>query len=119
MTWPWRTQASLLAEQLAKAEARAEAAELALAKERRERMDDVRHVLSMWLRHAKTYPLPATADEKAAAKAEQANKPPPPLSPDMLARREAVRQWAKANGYTEREADEKFAESMHLMMEDE
>lgn len=112
-------------ELLAKAEMRAEVAEAALTHERRERMSDVhrlttdlRHFASMWLRHSGTYPLPPTAEEKAEAKVERENKPPPSLNADQLARREAVRQWAKANGYTEREADEKFAATMNMMYEE-
>lgn len=98
-----------------KLEQRAEAAEAALAKERSENSADLRHFASMWLRKNGSYPLPKTADEKAEAKAERAERAnqPPVLSADQLARRDAVRLWAKNNGYTEEEADKKFMAQLH------
>lgn len=63
-----------------------------LASERRERMQDVRHILSMWLRHEKTYPLPPSEAEKVEAKAEaeEAKKRPPILDEIVQAKRKAM-----------------------------
>jgi hypothetical protein len=115
--WPW-SEPTLLREQLAKAEQRALDAEAALTAEREARMRDVRHVLGMWLRHERSVPLPPTSEEKAELQAERENRKPQ-LSADQLARRDAVRQWAKVNGFSQDEADEKFAETMTQMMDDE
>lgn len=117
--WIRRAELRRVLEQVRKAEARAAAAESALARERKDRMGDVRHVVSQFLRREKTYPLPPTAEEKAEVQEKLANQPPPPLTADQLARREALRQWAKTNGFTQKEADERFTETMNQMMEDE
>lgn len=105
---------------LAKAEARAEAAESALAIERQENSKAQRHLVSMFLRREKTYPLPATAEEKAEAKAEQQAKrnEPPQLTPDLVARREAVRQYARQNGQTVEEADKAFMAQIGIQVDE-
>lgn len=106
-------------QRLAAAERRAEVAEAALATERKERMADVRHVLSQWLRHERTYPLPPTAEEKAEKKAERANVPPPTLTADQLARRQAVRDWAKREGLSQEDADKAFMAQLGQQVETE
>lgn len=106
--WPWSTTA-LLQTQLAKAEQRAELAESALATERDARMRDVRHVLSMWLRHEKALPLPITPADKPE-RAEQR----PQFTDVQLAQREALRREAQRLGISQQEADEKFEQMSNL-----
>ena len=111
---------SSLALQVPKLELRAEAAELALATERKERIADVRHVLSMWLRHERALPLQPTAAEKAETEAERQRKTqePPELNADQLARRAAVRDWAMRNGFTEAQADESFMSQLSQQIDE-
>ena len=103
-----QTEYDLLLEQKRVAEARAAAAESALAAERQERMKDVRHIMSMWLRHSKALPLPATKEERAEADEVKKNAPPPPLNPTKQAQWDALKSYALANGIPVEEAQEKF-----------
>lgn len=120
--WVRKSEIRRILEQAKAAEARALAAESALAVERKERMSDVRHVLSMWLRSAKTFPLPATVEEKEQAKAEAEEKKnePPILTDVQLAMRDANRREAARYGKTQEEADADFErEFLNQMMETE
>jgi hypothetical protein len=109
-----------LLEQVKAAEARALAAESALAVERRERMADVRHVVSQFLRREKTFPLPPTAEEKAEAKveAEEIKSQPVPLTEVQLAMREANRKDAAARGISQEDADRDFEKYMLDLMDE-
>lgn len=120
MNWPWRTVSSLLSEQLVKAEARAIAAEAALVVERRERIAEVRHILSMALRRNGTYPLPPTETEKVEVEAVKRQRldQPPKLTADQEARLAAVREYAKANGFTEEEAYNSFMSQLGAQVEE-
>lgn len=104
-----------------KLELRAEEAERALIKEREDRISEVRHVLSMFLRRMQTYPLPATADEKAEKYAEQQQREsqPPKLTPDQQARLNAAVAWGKQNGFTEEEARESFMAQLTMQVDDQ
>lgn len=106
----FKTQIQILTEQLAKAEARAAAAELALAEERLQNRRDLRHFASMWLRHNKSLPLPLTLEDKAEAqaKAEDRNNQPVPLTEIEIAQRDANRREAARFGVSEEEADRDF-----------
>lgn len=110
-----------LALQVPKLELRAEQAELALASEREQRMRDVRHVLSMFLRREKAFPLPPTATEKAEAKAEKEQKvsEPPKLNEDQQARLNAAIEWGQRNGFTEEEARKSFMAQLNTQVMDE
>lgn len=110
--WIRAAEVRRILEQVKAAEARALAAETALATERRERMADVRHVMSMFLRREKTFPLPPTAEEKAEAKEETKQDQPPPLTDVQIAQREAYRM-ARPDGVSQEEADEVFAQMMN------
>jgi hypothetical protein len=105
-----------LAVHVPKLELRAESAESTLAKEREIHQQEIRHWASMFLRREKTYPLPPTADEKVEAQAEkvQRQSQPPTLNADQLARREAVRGYARQEGKTEEEADRSFMASIGI-----
>lgn len=110
-----------LALHVPKLELRAERAEDTLAKEREIHQQEIRHWASMFLRREKTYPLPPTADEKVEQQAEKAQRQqqqPPTLNADQVARRDAVRQWAKQNGLTEEEADKSFMAQLSMQVED-
>lgn len=109
-----------LAQHVPKLELRAETAEAALVAEREQRMRDVRHVLSMWLRHERSSPLPATATERDEAKAERARRASEPieLNADQLARREAVREWGKQHGFTQEEADQSFMAQLQTQVDE-
>lgn len=116
----FKSQIQILTEQLAKAEARAEAAEIALAHERDQRMADVRHIMSMWLRHSRSLPLPPTIEEKAeaSAKTEAEKNAPRPLTDVEVAMRDANRRAAAAAGIDEEQADRDFeAKILNRMME--
>jgi hypothetical protein len=106
----WKSQIQILTEQLAKAEARAEAAESALAEERRENRRAERHMASMWLRHNRSLPIPPTAQERAetTAKIEEQRNQPVPLSDIELAMRDANRREAALHGISEEQADRDF-----------
>lgn len=147
MSWPWADRA-LLREQLKAAEARASAAEAALASERvfaEERRESLklalaekmqayeavaiertenrrqeRHLTSMWLRHQKSYPLPPTAEEKAEAKveAEEAQKRPIPFTDVEFAMMEANRRDAALIGISAEDADKDFMKNRHMFSDD-
>lgn len=114
MNWPW-TDNLLLREQLAKAEARAEKSEAALTAERENRMRDVRHVLSAWLRHEKAFPLPKTLEEET--KTEEKQEQPVLLTDVQLAMRDANRKEAARHGISQEDADRDFEKYMSEMME--
>jgi hypothetical protein len=109
-----------LALHVPKLELRAESAESILAKEREIHQQEIRHWASMFLRREKTWPLPLTTDEKVEAQAEkvQRQSQPPALNADQLARREAVRLWAKQNGLTEEEADKSFMAQLSMQVDE-
>jgi len=104
---------------ISRAEARAAAAESTLREERERHTRDMRHVMSMFLRREKTFPLPMTKEEKAEVKAEaeEARKTPPPLTPLQVSMREANRRDAAQYGETVEQADERFMKSLHIMTE--
>jgi hypothetical protein len=106
----WKSQIQILTEQLARAEARADAAEAALARERAENRTTERHLVSMWLRHNKSLPLPPTSTEKAEAQAkvEEQKKQPIPLTEIEVAMRDANRREAAQYGISEEQADKDF-----------
>jgi hypothetical protein len=109
-----------LALHVPKLELRAESAESTLAKEREIHQQEIRHWASMFLRREKTYPLPPTADEKVEAQVErqQRQSQPPTLNADQLARREAVRLWAKTNGFSEEDADKSFMAQLGMQTDE-
>lgn len=118
--WLRRSEVRRILEQVKAAEARATAAEAALAVERRERMNDVRHVISQFLRREKTFPLPKTVEEKAEAKveAEEKKNQPVPLTDVQIAMRDANRREAARFGKSEEEADKDFEQQiLNKMME--
>jgi hypothetical protein len=99
---------------------RAESAESTLARERKIHQQEIRHWASMFLRREKTWPLPPTADEKVEAQVErqQRQSQPPTLNADQLARREAVRQWAKQNGFSGEDADKSFMAQLSTQIDE-
>lgn len=103
---------------IARAEARAEAAESSLREERRQHTRDMRHVMSMFLRREKTFPLPMTKEEKAEVKAEaeEIRKTPPPLTPLQVSMRDANRKEAARFGIAEEEADRDFEQKILSQM---
>lgn len=109
-----------LAVHVPKLELRAEQAEAALVRERNDRISEVRHVLSMFLRREKTYPLPATETEKVEARVEQQQRQSqlPRLTPDQEARLAAIREYAKQEGITQEEADRKFMASIGIQVDE-
>ena len=108
--WISRAELRRLLEQVKAAEARATAAESALALERKENRQSEKHFASMWLRHHKSLPLPKTAEEKLEEKAEveQQRQQPIPLTDVQLAMREANRRAAAMVGKSQEEADADF-----------
>lgn len=108
--WVRRSELRRILEQVRAAEVRASAAESALAVERRERMADVRHVMSMFLRREKSFPLPPTAEEKeqVAAEVEARKNEPIPLTDVQIAMRDANRKEAAKWGKSQEEADRDF-----------
>lgn len=131
MNWPWADSA-LLREQIQAANRRTMAAESAflqlrqdvheylkervikleaqLESERAENRKSERHLVSMWLRHNKSLPLPKTVDEKEEAKVEAEDKKdqPPQLTDVQLAMRDANRLEAARVGISQEEADRDF-----------
>lgn len=101
---------SALALQVPKLELRVERAEDALTKEREVHQQEIRHLVSMWLRRNGSYPLPSTPDEKAEAKAEKQaqREQPPKLNEDQLAQLKAAIAWGQQNGFTEEESTRSF-----------
>lgn len=116
MNWPFGDTA-LLREQLRAAEARANAAEAALALERRENRQQERHLVSMFLRRQGSIPLPKTAAEKAEAAEAKQSQGPPPLSDVEIAMRDANRRDAALVGISEEEADKDFMGHLHMFIE--
>lgn len=116
----WKSQIQILSEALAKAEARAESAESALAEERRENRRTERHWASMFLRREKSLPLPLTANEKieAQAKVEEQRKQPIPLTDIQQAMRDANRREAARFGVSEEDADRDFERKILKQMMD-
>lgn len=115
--WVSRSELRRILEQVKVAEARATAAESALALERkgnrqseRESRTELRHFASMWLRSNRSLPLPKTAEEKEEAKveAQKASEQPIPLTDLQLAMRDANRKEAAKFGKTQEEADKDF-----------
>lgn len=117
--WLRRSEVRRILEQVKAADVRASAAEAALAVERRERMADVRHVISQFLRREKTFPLPKTVEEKAEAKveADEIKDQPIPLTDVQLAMRDANRREAAKHGISEEDADKDFEKYMTTLME--
>lgn len=116
----WKSQIQLLTEALAKAEARAEDAESALARERSENRTTERHLVSMWLRHNRSLPLPPTPTEKAEAQAkvEEQKNQPVPLTDVQVAMRDANRREAARFGVSEEDADRDFEQKILSQMMD-
>jgi hypothetical protein len=114
----WKSQIQILTEALAKAEARADRAEAALAEERRENRRAERHFASMWLRHNKSLPLPPSLEEKAEtqAKAEEQKKQPVPLTEVQQAMRDANRRHAAEYGVSQEDADRDFEQKILKQM---
>lgn len=118
--WISRRELRRILEQVKAAEARATAAESALAIERKENRQSERHFASMWLRHNRSLPLPKTVAEKQDAKAEveEQKNQPIPLTDVQIAMRDANRREAAKWGKTQEEADADFErEFLNLMME--
>lgn len=112
MNWPW-SDPVLLREQLKAAEARALAAEAALALERRDNRQQERHWASMFLRREKSLPLPPTAAEKAEAAEAKENQGPPPLTDVEIAMMVANRLDAAAVGIPSEQADGDWMKKRH------
>lgn len=113
-------QQAAQAELVSAATARAEVAERALADERRQATTDLRHLISMWLRREKTYPLPATQEEKAekVAEREQRQTQPPRLNADQQARLDASVAWGLQNGFTKEQAEKAFMSQLTSQMDE-
>lgn len=111
---------ALVAAAQSKADERVRIAEEMLTVERRENRRAERHWASMFLRREKTYPLPPTKEEKAEAKAERVERASAPLTlnGDQVARRDAVRLWAKQNGFSEEDADKSFMSQLSLQVDE-
>lgn len=142
--WPW-SEIAQLREQVRAAECRACAAEASLQAERalsderrgnwesalaeraraidgaeaerKEHRQSERHLVSMWLRHQKSFPLPQTAEEKAETKAgvEEAGKRSTELTEIQKAMRDANRLEAARYGESQEQADETFMRNLAML----
>lgn len=106
MAWISKGEYRRLLRQLARAERRADQAESALYAEREHRMADIRHLVSMLLRRANSYPLPTAQPAEPAPVPDTDLYADQPMDPGEY---EALLEAGLAMGLSQQDIEAKLA----------